>query len=169
MPDFEHQWFGGQVYSQHGEDFAVLNIFKRLRIERPSYVDVGAHHPWELSNTALLYRRGSRGVCIEANPHVMHRFWEERPEDRSICAAVVAEAAPGSRVKLHRASHESGVNSTLIENLAAHCHMDSVEVDAVTLPQAVAWYARDGNGRTSCRSTPRGATSRSCARSRRAR
>jgi hypothetical protein len=36
------------------------------------------------------------------------------------------------------------VNSTLIENLAAHCHMDSVEVDAVTLPQAVAWYARDG-------------------------
>lgn len=141
MPDFKHQWFGGDVYSQHGEDFAVLNIFNRLGIERPSYIDVGAHHPWELSNTALLYKRGSRGVCIEANPFVMHRFWEERPEDRSICAAVVGRAEPGERIALHRASHDSGINSTMLENLARHCHMDSVEVDAVTLPQIVAQHA----------------------------
>jgi hypothetical protein len=54
---------------------------------------------------------------------------------------VVGSAEPGDRIALHRASHDSGVNSTVIANLAAHGHMDSVEVDAVTLPQIVAWYA----------------------------
>lgn len=144
MPDFKHQYFGGQSYSQHGEDMCVAAIFHRLGIERPTFVDVGAHHPWELSNTALLYKRGSRGVCIEANPHIVHRFWEERPEDRTILAAVVGSAEPGSTVELHRASHDSGINSTVIENLAAHGRMDSVTVDAVTLPQAVQWYSESG-------------------------
>lgn len=143
MVDYPHQYFGGQSYSQHGEDMAVAAIFHRLQIERPTFIDLGAHHPWELSNTALLYKRGSRGVCVEANPYGLHRFWEERPEDRTVGAAVVSSANPGDKVLLHRASHESGVNSTVIENLDRHCHMDSVEVDAVTLPQIVQWYAGD--------------------------
>lgn len=141
MTDFKHQWFGGQTYSQHGEDMAIVNIFHRLGIERPSYVDVGAHHPWELSNTALLYKRGSRGVCVEANPHIVHRFWEDRPGDRTECAAVVGSAQPGDMVELHRASHDSGINSTVIDNLRKHGRMDSVEVRAVTLPQIVEWWS----------------------------
>lgn len=141
MTDYKHQYFGGQSYSQHGEDMCIVAMFHRLGIAAPSYVDVGAHHPWELSNTALMYKRGSRGVCIEANPHIVHRFWEERPLDRTECAAVIGKASPGDKIKLYRASHESGINSTVLENLAKHPRMDSVEVIAITLSQVVEWYA----------------------------
>jgi len=67
MTSHRDQWFGGRTYAQHGDDLAVLNIFKRLGIEKPSYLDVGAYHPFDLSNTALLYERGSRGIVVEPN------------------------------------------------------------------------------------------------------
>lgn len=75
------QWYGRHTYSQHGEDLVFLSILRRLGIERPSWVDVGAHHPWLISNTALLYAQGGRGVNVEANPHLIEAFRRERPED----------------------------------------------------------------------------------------
>lgn len=75
------QWYGRHTYSQHGEDLVFLNVFRQIGIERPSWVDVGAHHPWLISNTALLYARGCRGVNVEANPHLIEAFRRERPED----------------------------------------------------------------------------------------
>ncbi|MGH7047003.1 MAG: FkbM family methyltransferase [Stellaceae bacterium] len=75
------QAFGPVTYAQFGEDLILLNIFSKLKIARPSYLDVGAHHPVNCSNTALLYARGSRGVCVEANPNLIKAFTEMRPED----------------------------------------------------------------------------------------
>lgn len=82
------QWFGGRTYAQHGDDLAVLNIFKRLGIERPSYLDVGAYHPYNLSNTALLYERGSRGINVEPNAVLFEAFRKARPQDTNIRAGV---------------------------------------------------------------------------------
>src|SRR5437763_16778861 len=62
------QGFGGRTYAQFGEDLIFLNIFALLGINTPSYIDVGAHHPVNISNTALLYERGCRGIKIDANP-----------------------------------------------------------------------------------------------------
>ena len=58
------QRFGPQTYAQGGEDLVLLNIFARLGIARPTWLDIGAHHPWRISNTALLYARGWRSRCI---------------------------------------------------------------------------------------------------------
>jgi FkbM family methyltransferase len=55
-------------YSQCGEDLIVDFICQALKIEKPSYLDIGAHHPTYLSNTYLFYQRGCRGVCIEPDP-----------------------------------------------------------------------------------------------------
>lgn len=88
MMHHPHQWFGGRTYAQHGDDLAVLNIFKRLGIEKPSYLDVGAYHPFNLSNTALLYERGSRGVNVEPNAALFAEFMKARPDDINICAGV---------------------------------------------------------------------------------
>ena len=68
-------------YSQCGEDLLVDYIFKLRGIERPSYLDIGAHDPYYLSNTALFYQRGSRGINIEANPTLIPKFQEHRAED----------------------------------------------------------------------------------------
>lgn len=83
-----HQHFGCVSYSQHGEDLMLLNLFKQLEIDKPSYLDLGAHHPVTLSNTNLMYLRGSRGVNIEANPNLIQVFLRERPEDKTINVGV---------------------------------------------------------------------------------
>lgn len=63
-------------------------MFKKLGIDKPSYIDIGAHHPYEISNTALLYLSGCRGTNVEANPNLIQAFYEERPDDRNICSGV---------------------------------------------------------------------------------
>jgi FkbM family methyltransferase len=68
-------------YSQCGEDMIVEYIFRLRGVERPSYIDVGANHPFALSNTARFYERGCRGVNIDPNPAAMLLFDEHRNGD----------------------------------------------------------------------------------------
>lgn len=78
------QRYGHITYAHCGEDLMICNLFELLKIERPSYLDIGAHHPFHLSNTALLYGRGSRGINVEANPVLMPEFQKYRPEDINV-------------------------------------------------------------------------------------
>jgi FkbM family methyltransferase len=55
-------------WSQCGEDLILRYLFDLLRIARPSYIDIGAHHPWYYNNTYLFYRQGARGVNVEPDP-----------------------------------------------------------------------------------------------------
>ncbi|MBQ7560251.1 MAG: FkbM family methyltransferase [Synergistaceae bacterium] len=75
-------------YSQKGEDCIILSIFDCLDIEKPSYIDIGANHPYSLSNTALLYERGSRGINIEPNPILSREIEYVRKEDINITAGI---------------------------------------------------------------------------------
>ena len=59
-------------YSQEGEDLILRKIFKKQDIG--FYVDVGAHHPKRFSNTFLLYKKGWRGINIDATPGSMKLF-----------------------------------------------------------------------------------------------
>lgn len=68
-------------YSQCGEDLIVDHIFMWLGIERPGYLDIGAHHPKYLSNTYRLYSRGSSGICIEPDPILFRRIARVRRRD----------------------------------------------------------------------------------------
>lgn len=82
------QLFGHTTYSQHGEDLLFASIFHLLGIKFPSYIDIGAHHPRNISNTALLYSRGSRGINVEANPYLYKKFLEDRPSDVNLNVGV---------------------------------------------------------------------------------
>lgn len=82
------QRYGHISYAQHGDDFFLANLFEIIGVERPSYLDIGAHHPFEISNTALLYKRGSRGVNVEANPNLIQAFKDHRPEDITVNVGV---------------------------------------------------------------------------------
>lgn len=92
MSGHPDQWFGGKTYAQTGEDLMICNLFELMGIKKPSYLDVGAHHPWNISNTALLYKRGSRGVNVEANPNLLEEFRTARPEDLNLCTGVGSKA-----------------------------------------------------------------------------
>lgn len=78
--------FGVRAYSQEGEDLILARYFENTATG--FFVDVGAHHPFRFSNTYLLYRRGWRGVNIDALPGSMRLFQRHRPRDLNIEAAI---------------------------------------------------------------------------------
>ncbi len=52
-----------------------------LLLKQPTYLDIGAHHPTYLINTAFFYLKGLRGVCIEPDPFLFAEFKKERKKD----------------------------------------------------------------------------------------
>lgn len=75
-------------YAQYNDDLVLKHIFSILEIKSPTYLDLGAHHPFELSNTALFYENGSEGVNVEANPALFKLFPEHRPRDVNLNCGV---------------------------------------------------------------------------------
>jgi FkbM family methyltransferase len=73
-------------YAQCGEDLIIDFIIAQLRIENPSYIDIGAHHPYYLSNTAFFYLKGWKGISVEPDPNLFHEIKKERPHE--ICLNV---------------------------------------------------------------------------------
>lgn len=68
-------------FSQSGEDLIVRFIFDNIGIANPTYLDVGAHHPFHLNNTAIFYENGSRGINIEPDPQLFTEFQNLRKSD----------------------------------------------------------------------------------------
>lgn len=110
----EQQKFGCESYSQHGEDLFLLNVFDLLGLPNFTWLDIGAHHPTDISNTALFYKKGNRGTNVEANPYLMAPFCEERSEDNNICIGVAGE--DGER-DFYMVDQTSGLNSFCLEEL----------------------------------------------------
>lgn len=78
--------YGISSYAQEGEDIILLELFRH----RPTgfYVDIGAYHPRRFSNTYRFYRRGWRGINIDATPDSMRVFQRVRPRDINLEIAV---------------------------------------------------------------------------------
>ncbi len=87
------EWKGVQIhFSQCGEDQIIEKIWDEYFQGRiGTYLDLGAFHPITYSNTWNLYKKGWRGINIDANPTALERFKESRPEDQNICAAIGKE------------------------------------------------------------------------------
>jgi FkbM family methyltransferase len=69
-------------YSQCGEDLIIKFLFKNyLKIEKPSYIDIGAYLPFRYNNTAIFYNSGSRGINIEPDPFLFKKFQKYRKKD----------------------------------------------------------------------------------------
>lgn len=81
------------LFSQFGEDIIVFSMLDTFNIPRHGgyYIDVGAHHPFYLSNTALFHQLGWSGINIDANPKSIELFEHARPRDKNIAAAVSDE------------------------------------------------------------------------------
>jgi len=72
-------------YAQFGEDM----IAEALLPEQDGfYVEVGAFHPVQFSNTYLFYRKGWRGIAIDPNQRFAEAFHRRRPGDITVQCAV---------------------------------------------------------------------------------
>jgi len=79
-------FFSKKTYSEWGEDLFILKYFKNL--DKGFYIDIGAYHPFFLSNTQLLYKKNWEGINIDINPVSIEIFNNARPNDYNINAAV---------------------------------------------------------------------------------
>ena len=68
-------------FAQNGEDLIAWNALSGLGLTHPRYLDIGAHHPEHLSNTALFHRLGASGMNIEPDPDLFAAFRRARRGD----------------------------------------------------------------------------------------
>ena len=71
-------------YSQEGEDLVLARIFGTVKVTSKFFVDIGAHHPTRFSNTYYFYRRGWRGINVDALPGTKRLFQRMRSRDITI-------------------------------------------------------------------------------------
>lgn len=81
--------YSTKTYSQEGEDLILRKLFYGK--EKGFYIDVGAHHPKRFSNTYYFYKKGWRGINIEARPGSKKLFDKLRPRDTNIEKAISCE------------------------------------------------------------------------------
>ena len=84
-------------YSTEAEDLLIdriLRVFLGIEADYIGrYLDVGAFHPIEASNTYLFYERGWRGVVIEPNPDHCEKFRKLRPRDKVLNVGLAQQAS----------------------------------------------------------------------------
>lgn len=68
-----------ESYAQSGEDMILSTIFGNRK--DGVYVDVGANNPFFQSNTHFFYKKGWRGINIDALPGSMNQFKRIRSKD----------------------------------------------------------------------------------------
>lgn len=80
-------------YSQHGEDVIIADFLANFELSGSVYVDVGANHPSDISNSYLLYRKGFRGIIVEPNQELAGLFKKFRPKDIALAIGCSNENA----------------------------------------------------------------------------
>ena len=78
--------YGRISYALDGEDLVLNNIVGNK--EKGVYIDVGAYHPQQFSNTYFFYKKGWEGINIDAMPKSMISFKKERPRDINLEYAI---------------------------------------------------------------------------------
>jgi len=77
-----NQLFQKKTFSQCGEDVIISYVLSLIFGEKKiKYLDIGANHPFQLSNTALLYKKGGNGILIEPDPFFFKLLKKNRPRD----------------------------------------------------------------------------------------
>ncbi len=130
-------------YTRNFEDVMLVRALGA--VPQGFYVDVGASHPINDSNTYALYSKGWRGIAIEPQP-IFNADWQQyRPEDMLVNAAI---AHGHGEVTLYRPL-EYGQAATINADFAKDYErrglaMHAYPVAAYTLVDVLAQLRSDG-------------------------
>jgi len=80
-----YDWLGKRSFSQSGEDVIAWG---ELNKRRGFYVDIGAYHPKQFSNTYYFYKRGWKGLVVEPNSELLRLYKEIRKKDIALGVGV---------------------------------------------------------------------------------
>lgn len=124
--------------SQYGEDIYLHKKFRKMKTPG-FYVDIGAHHPFRLSNTAYLWALGWNGLNVDASKFTIKLFEKYRPEDINLCKAVVSgEQAKNADSITFFFSDEVDNCATCDPNIAKERNLNKqVTVPSITLDHLI--------------------------------
>ncbi len=75
-------------FTPTGEDLLIKQAAKKLQLEKPSYLDIGCHHPIFGNTTYLSYRDGSCGIVVEPNKDICEEINKLRSRDICVNAGI---------------------------------------------------------------------------------
>lgn len=119
-------------YAQEGEDLLLTRIFESA--QAGFYVDVGAYHPKRFSNTFLFYKKGWRGINIDARPGSMLYFNKERPRDINLEIGVSKYAQELTYYMYSEPAYNGFIESFSDDNIAGTEFKKTGERQVKTLP-----------------------------------
>lgn len=127
---------GRLSYSQEGEDLVLARILGELGITTGFFVDIGAHHPARFSNTYYFYRRGWRGINVDALPGTRKLFQRMRPRDITLECGVGSQAG----VLKYFAFNEPALNTfseqeAIKKDRPPYHIVETIQIPVVTLKQ----------------------------------
>lgn len=134
---------GYKTYAQHYEDLILAAIFGQIGIFHPTYMDLGANHPINISNTAIFYENGCRGINIEANPMCMEAFHQMRHDDMNLNIGIADKKGV---LPFYKVDNTSGLNSFSLQELQkSHLQpKETMMIEVSTLNDIVEKYCPDG-------------------------
>jgi FkbM family methyltransferase len=153
-----------ETYSQTGEDTIIEALLFALAAKTPPmktlfYVDIGANHPIQTSNTYLLYKKyNGQGLLVEADPELIPLLRQVRPRDQVIHAAVTDHREPTVLFNVARAKELSSLHSQHVKgfahwgdvaNIVAHVEVPNLHVDdllARYAPEPIHYLSIDVEG-----------------------
>lgn len=141
--------YGNISYAQFGDDMTIMNLTRQLGLDKPSYLDIGAHHPYVMSNTAMLYQKGCRGINVEADKELLTAFVQERAEDINIHAVVAGKKgneifyhigkAPGCSTIIQKRAED------FVKEMPEYGPIDEQKVTTVTIDDIVSNLCEGGS------------------------
>ncbi len=108
-------WGGRISYGEFGEDLMLFSILEGIDDIPKTYIDIGAHHPYAMSNTAYFYFRGWKGINVEANPHLYQEFLKYRPNDVNVNAGCSDKSGIMPFYMFNDIDPRNGFNKDLID------------------------------------------------------
>lgn len=135
-------------YSQCGEDLIIDFILSSsLKVSHPYYLDIGAHHPFYLSNTYHFYEKGNRGVLIEPDPELFSVIESSRAEDKCINAGVGAKSGKATFYVM-TSSTLNTFSKVEAERYSKHDNIDikeTIELPIVSMDSIFSKYCKKKN------------------------
>jgi FkbM family methyltransferase len=137
--------YSTKSYSQEGEDMILRRILGDNR--KGFYVDIGAHHPKRFSNTYYFYKRGWRGINIDATPGSMKAFNKSRPADINI-EVPVSRKHQTLTFYMFDEPALNGFSKQLSEQRSANGQsyriIQTIDIDTVTLSEILTKHLPEG-------------------------
>lgn len=139
-------WLDRKTYAQAGEDVILEYVLMVLGITMKEcrYLDLGANHAKELSNTYCLYKKGARGVLVEANPQLIPELKFYRYEDVILNKCVAKNS--GETVKFYIMNGD-GLSSADKDSVDLACRKNkdlevsnTIEVETISVVDIIDTY-----------------------------